>query len=293
MLSPSSWQYAVMLNRFSFSEGLEAYFQNQGLSDIFHDVQVPSSGWLKCYVSRIAHRYPAQRHQQGRLKDYYLLNAASLLPVLALEVEGGNHVLDMCAAPGGKSLAILQYAMPGNLVCNEPDCLRRKRLKEMLESFLPELCRSAVTLSNLDGREFGQLHPEVYDKVLVDAPCSNDRSWLFTSDIPQARHWIASRKELPVLQVELIRSGIAALRPGGILVYSTCTLSQSENSNVVDQILQSDCGVELQNLDKMAHAFSDIFTFSANTQYGLLVLPDRERAWGPMYVARFKKRYPP
>lgn len=60
---------------------------------------------------------PSERHQPGRLKTYYLLNAASLLPVLALELKDGERVLDLCAAPGGKAVALLQCAYPGT-VCS-------------------------------------------------------------------------------------------------------------------------------------------------------------------------------
>lgn len=70
---------------------------------------------LKCYIRRTPGRFPAQKHQAGKLKEYYLLNAASLLPVLALEVKDGEDVLDLCAAPGGKSVAMLQCAYPGNV----------------------------------------------------------------------------------------------------------------------------------------------------------------------------------
>lgn len=68
---------------------------------------------LQCYIHQHPLRFPSQAHQPGQLKQYYLLNAASLLPVLALQVKDGESVLDLCSAPGGKALAIMQCATPG------------------------------------------------------------------------------------------------------------------------------------------------------------------------------------
>uniref|UniRef100_A0A674DCT7 NOP2/Sun RNA methyltransferase 3 n=1 Tax=Salmo trutta TaxID=8032 RepID=A0A674DCT7_SALTR len=68
---------------------------------------------LQCFIHPSPVRYPSPPHRQGQLKAYYLLNAASLLPVLALGVQEGDRVLDLCSAPGGKALAILQTADPG------------------------------------------------------------------------------------------------------------------------------------------------------------------------------------
>ncbi|KAL8186747.1 UNVERIFIED_CONTAM: NOL1/NOP2/Sun domain member 3 [Gekko kuhli] len=124
--------------------------------------------------------------------------------VLALDIENGEKVLDMCAAPGGKSVATLQYACPGLLQSNEYDNLRSYWLRNTLESFIPESMMNLVIISQLDGRQIGNLQPERFDKVLVDAPCSNDRSWLFSSDIQQATLRLAQRKELSAVQIQLL-----------------------------------------------------------------------------------------
>lgn len=68
---------------------------------------------LQCYIHPCPVRFPSQAHRPGQLKQYYLLNAASLLPVLALQVVDGEKVLDLCSSPGGKALAIMQNATPG------------------------------------------------------------------------------------------------------------------------------------------------------------------------------------
>ncbi|NXK82666.1 NSUN3 protein, partial [Amazona guildingii] len=202
---PLCWQYAVLLNKFSHSSELESTLAVKGYHPAFHGSlpYLPSS--FKCYISRTPGRFPTQKHQAGKLKEYYLLNAASLLPVLALEVKDGEDVLDLCAAPGGKSVAILQCACPGQFHCNEYDDLRSRWLKQTIESFIPEPLVNLIMVSTLDGRQIGDLKPELYDKVLVDAPCSNDRSWLFSSDIQQATLRLIQRKELSSLQFELLR----------------------------------------------------------------------------------------
>ncbi|KAM3934325.1 tRNA (cytosine(34)-C(5))-methyltransferase, mitochondrial [Leptodactylus fuscus] len=286
LTTPGLWQYAVLLNNLQSS--LETL--NNLLVHNYHQLThqtFPES--LKCYINRNPGTFPSQRHQAGKIKAYYILNASSLLPVLALDVKHGETVLDMCAAPGGKSIALLQCATPGRLHCNEPDIHRSRWLKQTLESFVPWPHVNAISTSQLDGRLIGNVHANSYDKVLVDAPCSNDRSWLFSSDVQQAAERISQRKTLPAIQTELLRSAIHALRPGGSVVYSTCTLSQAENDAVVSNILNSCRDVVPVDLSDMANTLSHEFTFAAHVTHGLLVLPHKGKAWGPMFVSKLLK----
>ncbi|XP_036304169.1 tRNA (cytosine(34)-C(5))-methyltransferase, mitochondrial [Pipistrellus kuhlii] len=292
LTSPSCWQHAVLLNRFSYPFELEKDLHFKGYHTLFQGSLPYYPKSMKCYLSRIPHRMPSERHQIGSLKKYYLLNAASLLPVLALELRDGEKVLDLCAAPGGKSVALLQCAYPGYLHCNEYDSLRLRWLRQTLESFIPESLENVIKVSELDGREMGDAQPEKFDKVLVDAPCSNDRSWLFSSDSQKAACRISQRRKLPVLQIELLRSAIKALRPGGLLVYSTCTLSKAENQDVISDVLNTCRGVLPVNIEEMAGTCSRDFAFAPTGQEcGLLVIPEKGRAWGPMYVAKLKKSW--
>ncbi|KAG9486140.1 tRNA (cytosine(34)-C(5))-methyltransferase, mitochondrial [Eleutherodactylus coqui] len=286
LTAPSLWQYAVLLNHFQCDLETKRLLRVCGYQRLAHQT-FPET--LKCYISRNPGKFPSQRHQAGKIKGYYILNASSLLPVLALDVQHGDTVLDMCAAPGGKSVALLQCASPGHLHCNEPDPQRSRWLKETLESFVPLPYMNTISTSELDGRLIGRLHSKAYDKVLVDAPCSNDRSWLFASDAQQAAQRISERRTYTVIQTELLRSAIHALRPGGSLVYSTCTLSEAENSAVVSNILNSCKDVFPVDLSDMANTLSHEFTFATHVTHGLLVLPHKGKAWGPMFVSKLIK----
>ncbi|XP_058411617.1 tRNA (cytosine(34)-C(5))-methyltransferase, mitochondrial isoform X2 [Diceros bicornis minor] len=283
LTSPSCWQYAVLLNRFNYPFDLEEDLHLKGYRTILQRSLPHCPESLKCYLSSTPGRMPSERHQVGNLKKYYLLNAASLLPVLALEPKDGEKVLDLCAAPGGKSIALLQCAYPGYLHCNECDGLRLRWLRQTLESFIPQPLVNVIKVSELDGREVGDAQPETFDKVLVDAPCSNDRSWLFSSESQKAACRISQRRNLPVLQIELLRSAIKALRPGGFLVYSTCTLSKAENQDVISEVLNTHSNVVPVDIEDMARTCSQDFTFAPTGQEcGLLVIPDKGKAWGPI-----------
>lgn len=368
LLDPNSWQYGVMLNRFSAVTGVAQVLQSQGFSTLLLGTGVskllgngpstvslskyqagkdsllpPDSDYiskcppddsrlqpdstshalgqdlqpepslsscrptLQCYIHPRPLRFPSQAHRPGQLKQYYLLNAASLLPVLALKVRDGEKVLDLCSAPGGKAVAIMQCATPALLCCNEPDPHRRDWLAKTLESFLSPSLISRVVVSAQDGRSFGKSEAGTYDKVLVDAPCSNDRSWLYCGS-QQGEQRLKERAKLPALQAQLLRSALSAVRPGGVVVYSTCTLSSFENCAVVEAVLNECPEAEPEDLwEEIAVPLSTYFTFrtahpargqppvqpqngSYHHRLGLLVVPQPGKTWGPMFLSRIRRR---
>uniref|UniRef100_A0A674AHR2 tRNA (cytosine(34)-C(5))-methyltransferase, mitochondrial-like n=1 Tax=Salmo trutta TaxID=8032 RepID=A0A674AHR2_SALTR len=133
-------------------------------------------------------------------------------------------------------------------------------------------------------------------QVLLDAPCSNDRSWLLscgTGGDQQGAVRLRNRARMPTLQTQLLRSALAAVRPGGVVVYSTCTLSRSENQEVVEAVLNTCPGVELQDLEEeLALPLQEHFTFTPlghTPSLGLLVVPQQGQTWGPMFLSRIKR----
>ena len=168
----------------------------------------------------------------------YFLDEASVFAAKVLEVGPGMDVLDMCAAPGGKSLIIASMLKgSGSLQCNDRSPDRRVRLQHVLENSLPVEWRGNVKISGYDGVKFGLYRKECFDRILLDAPCSSDRHVLGSP--AHLEVWSVKRiKRLSVEQGGLLASAIDALRPGGILVYGTCALSPMENDGVVERILK-------------------------------------------------------
>lgn len=162
---------------------------------------------------------------------FYIQEASSMMPVAALfqsQQDQFDSVLDMAAAPGSKTTQIAaKMNNKGVLVANEFSSSRVKVLHANIER-----CGVRNTaLSNYDGRVFGGWLPEQFEAVLIDAPCSGEGT--VRKDADAMKNWSkASVLEIANTQKDLIESAFHALKVGGSLVYSTCTLSVEENQQV-------------------------------------------------------------
>lgn len=211
------------------------------------------------------------------IRGYYLLDYASALVVEQLHVGPFDRVLDLCAAPGGKSIAIAQFlSADGHLTANESLPDRCARLKRNLKDHIPtNFVPWVVTQRN--GSTWHE--PCRYTRVLVDAPCSSERHLLLHArdeenkgvksraqdggrdseeegeagggridkrgkrggggGLASLREWqLSHSKQLALSQVALLQRGIEACCEGGRIVYSTCSLSPLENDGVVEQALR-------------------------------------------------------
>lgn len=227
-----------------------------------------------------------------KLLHYYIMDVASLLPVCALDPQPDDSVLDMCAAPGGKSFAILQLLSPtGGLMLNEPSPSRMKRLRQVIRGCIPRDLTHMVRFTGHQGQQWGRIQPNGFDRILVDAPCSSDRHQV--ADRRKERVHSNSEK-YAVVQEELLLSALASVANGGIVVYSTCTTSERENDQVVDSVLSrfSSCThrvTSLPPLPKMPTALDRVCHLS-QTGHGVLASPScSEKNAGPIYVAKIHK----
>lgn len=167
---------------------------------------------------------------------FYIQEASSMLPVAALFADGDTpaRVMDVAAAPGSKTTQIAaRMGNRGMLLANEFSASRVKVLHANISR-----CGIANTaLTHFDGRVFGAALPECFDAILLDAPCSGEG--VVRKDPDALKNWsLASNQDIANTQRELIDSAFHALRPGGTLVYSTCTLNRDENESVVNWLLE-------------------------------------------------------
>ncbi|KAF0047147.1 hypothetical protein F2P81_000780 [Scophthalmus maximus] len=152
-------------------------------------------------------RFKPARPDMYRLLGYYLLDAASVLPCLALNVQEGHYVLDLCAAPGGKALAILQAQAIRFLCVNDTSASRTTRLRQVLHSYVPKefLNEKNLRITSFDGTKWGEIETNTFDRVLVDVPCTTDRHSLTEDDnniFNKTR--TGERRRLPQVQLELL-----------------------------------------------------------------------------------------
>jgi len=161
---------------------------------------------------------------------FYIQEASSMLPVSALFADGNTpqRVMDVAAAPGSKTTQIAaRMDNAGAILANEFSASRVK----VLHANISRCGISNVALTHFDGRVFGAALPETFDAILLDAPCSGEG--VVRKDPDALKNWsVASNLEIAATQQELIDSAFHALRPGGTLVYSTCTLNQEENEAI-------------------------------------------------------------
>uniref|UniRef100_A0A3B5LNW6 5-cytosine rRNA methyltransferase NSUN4 n=1 Tax=Xiphophorus couchianus TaxID=32473 RepID=A0A3B5LNW6_9TELE len=242
-------------------------------------------------------RFRPARPDKFGLLSYYLLDAASILPCLALDVQESHTVLDLCAAPGGKALVLLQTQSVRFLCANDLSVSRTSRLKRVLQSYVPKalLTDDKLRITSFDGTIWGEIERNAFDRVLVDVPCTTDRHSLMEDDNNIfSRSRVGERRSLPQLQAELLLAGILATCPGGDVLYSTCTLSANQNQAVVQQAVQlaeEQHGIQLQviSLCPLAQMFSNTFHFAPNLHLGEMVIPHLAANFGPIYLCKLRR----
>jgi 16S rRNA C967 or C1407 C5-methylase (RsmB/RsmF family) len=210
-----------------------------------------------------------EAHLDGLLKPYYL-DGASVRAARALEVQPGDDVLDLCAAPGGKTLVLaLALGGSGRLVSNDRSSDRRGRLKRVVAEHLSPELQAPVTITGYDATRWGLHEKGLYDKVLLDAPCSSERHLVHSPGF--LADWSPNRtKALAQQALAMLCAALEALRPGGILLYSTCSISPDENEGL---------------LVRFATKRPGLWTLLQQE----MVFPDESAGEGPLFWAKLQK----
>ncbi len=216
-------------------------------------------------------------YEKGLLQPYYL-DEASIVAAMALDVKEGDRILDLCAAPGGKTLIMAgQLGESGELVSNDRSAARRARLKKVIAEHLPESAASRISVTGHDASKWCLYEKDGYDKILLDAPCSSERHVL--SSPRHLNKWGTTRtKHLAIQAYSMLVSAMDVVKKGGTIVYSTCALSPVENDGVIEKLYKKRTG-------RFKLVTPDI-PFGEPTKYGWHILPDTTGGRGPMYIAK-------
>ena len=174
------------------------------------------------------------KHPLHEAGVYYIQEPSAMYPAACLEAKPGERVLDLCAAPGGKTTQIASYMQnEGILVCNEIHPVRAKILSENVERMG---IRNAL-VTNETPQHLSEVFDEYFDRILVDAPCSGEG--MFRKNEEACDEWSLENVQLcAARQDEILDCADVMLRPGGRLVYSTCTFAPAENEGSVARFLE-------------------------------------------------------
>jgi 16S rRNA C967 or C1407 C5-methylase (RsmB/RsmF family) len=166
--------------------------------------------------------------------DYYIQDAGSLLPLALADIQPGDMVCDVCAAPGGKSTAIAERLGPeGVLLANE---VIRSRV-DVLKYSLARTGRSNHVVSNLDPKDLAKRFAGSFDKVLLDVPCSGQS--LLSKSKQSETAFSSKQVDLCAARAQrILQQSISLLRPGGVLIFSTCTFAIEENESQIEWLHQ-------------------------------------------------------
>ena len=179
---------------------------------------------------------------------YYLQEPSAMTPAAMLPVKPGDRVLDLCAAPGGKSTELgARLKGRGMLVSNDISYSRARALLKNLElAGIPNICVTSESPERL-----AEVWPEFFDKILVDAPCSGEG--MFRRDEDMVKDWTAHGPSYYApIQRQIAVQAVRMLKPGGMLLYSTCTFSRFEDEGNIEYILEHYPQMELCTLDLSA-----------------------------------------
>jgi len=272
-------EFSFRINR--HKAGLEAVEELK--KEGYNPKPVGCSEWV--YTLPIEDRRKVTKTKTYTANKIYIQNLSSIIAALALDVNENDWVLDLAAAPGGKSLIFSETAKKVSAV--EPD---KNRFFRMKRNFKEHGAKNIQTY-NKDGRFVYKATGEMFDKVFLDAPCSSEAHIDFNEGITW---WNLKRvRRFSKLQKELIISAFESLKSGGEMIYATCTFSPEENEENIDFLLNKYPNAEVLEVDLPIGNIQKGITkwedkeFNSEVKKTVRILPFH--AYSGFYFAKIKK----
>ena len=215
-----------------------------------------------------AYLYDKNEYDLGKsiyhlLGCFYLQEPSAMMPSFLLNPKENETILDMCAAPGGKSVqASFLMDNKGIIISND---LSKNRCTAILEN-IERLGIGNIVITNNDFSSIYQNYLNYFDRIILDAPCSG--SGMFRKDDKMELDWSYNKViKFQEIQKELIIYAYKMLKPGGTMVYSTCSFSKEEDEDVISFLLEKEDG-EIINIEK-----SPLFYVNKNMPLGIHLFP--------------------
>ncbi|MFT4893016.1 MAG: NOL1/NOP2/sun family putative RNA methylase [Candidatus Nanohaloarchaea archaeon] len=245
--------------------------------------EVKKSEW-NSEVFRLPGEKTPGKSKMHWLGEYYVQEESASIPVEVLNPQRGERILDMCAAPGGKTTQIAsKIGNKGVVVANDDSSQRLKSL----HANVYRTGSASVSVTNYDGRRIPE--EQKFDRILLDAPCSGEGDRARRNFLPAEQH---EKENLSKLQKQLGGKVASLLKDGGTMVYSTCTINPQENEQVV-RYLAENTELELKRIETEASHMRGVRSFESEN-YGkemsktVRVYPNHLNS-GMIYVAKFVK----
>lgn len=238
---------------------------NELISRGVQDGRLTKIPWAKDAYSIETEKSDYTNSPEANLGYIYLQNASSLLPPLVLDPKPNENILDMCAAPGGKTILLAKLSNGlADITVNDESRTRLAITKCLLSRLAIPIkayyTKPAQYLAKL-------LPPESFDKILVDAPCSGE-GFINLAQPKSLNFWSLKKvRRLSNLQKLILAQAEKLLKPGGLVVYSTCTLAPEENEEVIDWAVKK-LGLVPQKLnlaDFLANAAAGLASWQGKT----------------------------
>lgn len=240
---------------------------------IFNKVYDKSIRKLNCYID-------------GQI---YLQNISSILPAIILNPEKGEKILDMCAAPGGKTLLLWELLNnSGELIANEFDKIRVQKLQYNIN----KQGAHSVQIINKNGCVLGGIYKEYFHKVLVDAPCSGEGTLTF-NNLKEFKYLGTKSNIYTKKQKALLESAYKCVKRNGLIVYSTCTLNPYENEFIINSFLDKHKDMIIEKINIKISNYKDGIiefehrTLNSSIKKSIRIIPDN--IMEGFYICKLRK----